>query len=307
MARAPTRSHVPIKDARPRPDSRARRSPPGRGPQDWLKPAPRVSCVDGAFPGLGTLINVVTIVVGSLLGMAVGHRLPGRTRVVVTDCLGLTTLLIAGLSAISVTDTAFAAAVGTGAPLLIVLGCLLIGGIIGSLLGIEERLEGLAGRMQERLARRPTLVGAEETGQDHRARERFIEGFADRVAGLLHRPADHPGLAVRRARPRRRPALPQVHARRLRRHGLRGVVRLGCLGWRPDRRWSCRGRSPCSGWRSATLLPPTPRRRPHRHRRADAGRRRPPAAADPRHRRSPTCSPRLLVAPLLVQLVVALR
>jgi uncharacterized membrane protein YqgA involved in biofilm formation len=133
--------------------------------------------VDGAFPGLGTLINVVTIVVGSLLGMAVGHRLPGRTRSVVTDCLGLTTLLMAGLSALSVTDTSFAAAVGTGAPVLIVLGSLLIGGITGSLLGIEERLEGLAGRIQERLARRPTLVGAEETGQDHRARERFIEGW----------------------------------------------------------------------------------------------------------------------------------
>ena len=122
--------------------------------------------MDGAFPGLGTLINVVTIVVGSLLGMAVGHRLPGRTRSVVTDCLGLTTLLMAGLSALSVTDTSFAAAVGTGAPVLIVLGSLLIGGITGSLLGIEERL-----------ARRPTLVGAEETGQDHQARERFIEGW----------------------------------------------------------------------------------------------------------------------------------
>ena len=29
-----------------------------------------------AFPGLGTVINVAAIVIGSLLGMAVGHRLP---------------------------------------------------------------------------------------------------------------------------------------------------------------------------------------------------------------------------------------
>ena len=133
--------------------------------------------MDGAFPGLGTLINVTTVVVGSLLGMAVGHRLPERTRSVVTDCLGLTTLLMAGLSAVSVTDRSFAASVGNGAPVLIVLGSLLIGGIGGSLLRIEERLEGLAGVIQDRLARRPTLVGAEETGQDHRARERFIEGW----------------------------------------------------------------------------------------------------------------------------------
>jgi len=43
--------------------------------------------MEGAFPGLGTVINVATIVIGSLLGMAVGHRLPDRTRSVVTDCL----------------------------------------------------------------------------------------------------------------------------------------------------------------------------------------------------------------------------
>jgi uncharacterized protein len=133
--------------------------------------------VSGAFPGLGTVINVATVVVGSLLGMAVGHRLPGRTRSVVTDVLGLTTLLMAGLSAVSVTDRSFSDAVGRGAPVLIVLGSLLIGGISGSLLRIEERLEGLAGVIQARLARRPRLVGTEEAGQGHEARERFIEGW----------------------------------------------------------------------------------------------------------------------------------
>lgn len=133
--------------------------------------------MNDAFPGLGTLINVATIVVGSLLGMAVGHRLPDRTRWVVTDCLGLTTLLMAGLSAFMVTDASLASAVGVGAPILIVLGSLLIGGITGSLLRVEGRLEGLAGVIQARLARRPKLVGAQESGQGHEARERFIEGW----------------------------------------------------------------------------------------------------------------------------------
>jgi len=133
--------------------------------------------MDGAFPGLGTVINVVTVAVGALLGMAVGHRLPARTKSVVTDCLGLTTLLMAGLSAVRVTDSSLASAVGTGAPVLIVLGSLLIGGITGSLLRIEERLEGLAGVIQSRLAGRPRLAGPQETGQGHDARERFIEGW----------------------------------------------------------------------------------------------------------------------------------
>jgi uncharacterized protein len=129
------------------------------------------------FPGLGTVINVATVVVGALLGMAVGHRFPHRTRSVVTDVLGLTTLLMAGLSAVSVADVSLREATGTGAPVLIVLGSLLIGGIAGSLLRIEERLEGLAGVVQYRLAKRPALVGEEEAGIDHAARERFIEGW----------------------------------------------------------------------------------------------------------------------------------
>ncbi len=133
--------------------------------------------MDAAFPGLGTVINVATVVIGSLLGMAVGHRLPEHTRSVVTDVLGLATLLMAGLSAVAVTDRELGSATGTGAPVLIVLGSLLIGGIAGSLLRIEARLESLAGAIQARLARRSSLVGAAETGQDHAARERFIEGW----------------------------------------------------------------------------------------------------------------------------------
>ena len=86
------------------------------------------------FIGAGTVINVLAVVAGALAGMAVGGRLPAHTREVVTDCLGLVTLLMAGLSAVDVTSPALADAVGTGAPVLIVLGSLLIGSIVGSLL-----------------------------------------------------------------------------------------------------------------------------------------------------------------------------
>ncbi len=133
--------------------------------------------MEGAFPGLGTVINVATVVVGSLLGIAVGHRLPERTRAVVTDVLGLTTLLIAALSAASVLDPGLTAAVPSGAPVLIVLGSLLVGGITGSLLRIEQRLEGLAGAIQTRLSRSTPSGGSADDPRDHAARERFIEGW----------------------------------------------------------------------------------------------------------------------------------
>ncbi|MGH3497715.1 MAG: DUF554 domain-containing protein [Nocardioidaceae bacterium] len=118
------------------------------------------------FIGAGTTINVATVLVGSSLGLGLGHRLPQRTRDVVTDALGLVTLLIAALSASAVGDRRLSDAVGADAPVLIVLGSLLIGGICGSLLRIEDRLEGFGGFLQAHLAR-----GGGET------RQRFIEGF----------------------------------------------------------------------------------------------------------------------------------
>jgi len=104
--------------------------------------------VTSLFPGAGTALNVLTVLIGAGLGMAVGHRLREHTRSVVTDVLGLVTLLVAGLSAMAVTDVALSDAVGSGFPVLIVLGSLLIGSITGSMLRIEERLEGLAGTIQ---------------------------------------------------------------------------------------------------------------------------------------------------------------
>ena len=134
------------------------------------------------FPGAGTALNVLTVLIGAGLGMAVGHRLREHTRSVVTDVLGLVTLLVAGLSAMAVTDVALSDAVGSGFPVLIVLGSLLIGSITGSMLRIEERLEGLAGTIQGWVSRR-SKGSSIEGRTDHASRERFIEGWL--TASLL--------------------------------------------------------------------------------------------------------------------------
>lgn len=120
--------------------------------------------------GAGTVLNVATVLVGSGLGLLLGHRLPQRTRDVVTDALGLVTLLAAALSAAAVLDAPLVAAVGKGAPALVVLGSLLVGGIAGSLLRVEDRLENIGAYLQTR------LVGG-HTGQGDEQRERFVQGF----------------------------------------------------------------------------------------------------------------------------------
>lgn len=154
--------------------------------------------------GTGTVLNVATVLVGSGLGLLLGQRLPHRTRDVVTDSLGLVTLLAAALSAAAVLDDPLTAAVGSGA-VLVVLGSLLVGSIAGSLLQIERRLETAGAALQRRFSRtgrpdrRPGArqgLRADVGGRgvpvpgpgapagddppiavDHEARERFVQGF----------------------------------------------------------------------------------------------------------------------------------
>ena len=117
--------------------------------------------------GAGTLLNMATVLVGSGLGVLLGGRLPERTRTTVTDALGLVTLVIGALNLAALGDPELRAAVGDGGALLVVLGALLVGGIAGSLLHLEARLESVGGWLQRRL----TAGGAGP------ARARFVEGY----------------------------------------------------------------------------------------------------------------------------------
>ena len=115
--------------------------------------------------GLGTLINIAAIVIGSTIGVLVGHRFPERTRVSVTDALGLVVLVVGAMNLFALADADYRDAVTEAGTLLVVLFSILIGGIIGSLLRIEYRLELIGGWLQRRFTK----------GDEPRSR--FIEGF----------------------------------------------------------------------------------------------------------------------------------
>jgi len=126
--------------------------------------------------GLGTLLNMAAIVVGAGLGVLVGHRLPERTRDLITQALGLIVLVIAALNVVALLDAEWTGAVGDSAPLLIVLASVVIGGVMGSLLRLEDRVEQLGGWLQSR-------VRGSDRSPESDGRARFIEGFVD--ASLL--------------------------------------------------------------------------------------------------------------------------
>ncbi len=110
----------------------------------------------------GTIINILTILVGSTMGLAFGSRLPERVRDTVVAGLGLFTALI-GVQMFLETQNA-----------ILVLGSILFGGLLGEWWRIEERLNKIGGQLEARFG-----------GSDDRAgsRERFIRGFL--TASLL--------------------------------------------------------------------------------------------------------------------------
>ena len=119
-----------------------------------------------SFIGAGTVLNVVAILLGSSIGVALGSRLREKTRNVVTDGMGLTTLLVAALSAAAIIDPELRAALTSGA-VLVVLAALVIGGLLGSWLGIEERLEQFGSWLQGLFVRKEQIHDGPS----------FIEGF----------------------------------------------------------------------------------------------------------------------------------
>jgi uncharacterized membrane protein YqgA involved in biofilm formation len=99
--------------------------------------------------GIGTLVNVATVLVGGTLGTFLGARLPDRMRETIMHALGLLTLVI-GIHLSLETDN-----------ILIVLASLLLGGIVGEWLRIEDRLNQLGCWLEHKTARNGGLASSD--------------------------------------------------------------------------------------------------------------------------------------------------
>lgn len=106
-----------------------------------------------SFTGIGTVANVLAIVLGGSLGLLVGRRFSEALRALFMDALGLITMISAVQSVAHLGDAAFTEVVPAGATLLVVLAAMLIGGGLGYALRIEQRLESFGEWLRHRLAR----------------------------------------------------------------------------------------------------------------------------------------------------------
>jgi len=88
----------------------------------------------------GTIINVITVIIGGTLGTFLGARLPEKMRDTVMSGLGLMVAVIGMQMALSSRN------------ILIVLGSILVGGMIGEGLGIQAGLDALGRKLEARFA-----------------------------------------------------------------------------------------------------------------------------------------------------------
>ena len=112
------------------------------------------------FTGSGTIINIITIIAGASLGVLIGGRMPDRMRALITDVLGLITILGAATALVAIGSQRYVDALPKGWPLLAILASLLIGGVIGSAANLENRLEsfGIFLRVKFKADRQGTFV-----------------------------------------------------------------------------------------------------------------------------------------------------
>lgn len=106
---------------------------------------------------MGTIVNTGAVVVGSAIGLTAGARLPENLKAIVMQALGLAVAVIGLRMALEAQHA------------LLAIACVLLGGVTGELLRIEQRLAGLGEALRRRL---------------RSSSERFVEGFV--TASLLY-------------------------------------------------------------------------------------------------------------------------
>ena len=105
---------------------------------------------------IGTILNAITVAIGSALGLLIGGRLPERIQSSVVTGLGLVTLVVGVQNA------------AQSGNIIIPLLSIAVGAILGELADLDARLKALGGWLQHRFG------GGEGDGE---ARARFINGF----------------------------------------------------------------------------------------------------------------------------------
>lgn len=161
----------------------------------------------------GTLLNVATVLAGTLVGLALGGRLPPRVHDGLTTGLGFFTMLLGVSMGIGI----FADPTAEPGDDLAVLAAVLVGVAVGELLRLHDGLEWIGGWFQRRLAHgdRPsriaegfvtaslvfcvgplTILGSIANGLTGDTQLLAVKSLLDGVAAVAFAAALGPGVAL---------------------------------------------------------------------------------------------------------------
>jgi uncharacterized membrane protein YqgA involved in biofilm formation len=132
-------------------------------------------------PGSGVIANVLTVLIGSAIGLAFGRFITERFRQIAFYALGLSTFSIGASMVIGGLISAGAARKAAGLPdyaVLVLVGSLVIGGLFGEAVGVEAALERFGHWLRSVAVRVPVFKAAAGEGE-----HQMVEGFV--VAALL--------------------------------------------------------------------------------------------------------------------------
>ena len=141
---------------------------------------------------LGTLVNVGAIIVGTTLGALLKHGIPEKIQKIVMQAIGLCVVVIGITTAIKTDNT------------LLFIFSLAIGGAVGRLIGIENKLDKLGQHIQSRFSKGEStfaegfvtatlifcvgamaILGSIESGLHHNHELLFIKAVLDGLTSLI--------------------------------------------------------------------------------------------------------------------------
>jgi len=141
---------------------------------------------------LGTIVNVVAIITGALLGILIKSGIKEDYKNTIMDGIGLSVVIIGIISGIE-TDN-----------IILIVGSIVLGSVIGEIIGIEEGLDKLGSFMQDKLGKEDSnfsrgfvtaslvycigamaIVGALESGLAGNHETLFAKSILDGISAII--------------------------------------------------------------------------------------------------------------------------
>jgi len=133
------------------------------------------------MPGIGVIVNVLAVLVGSTIGLLFGRLIAERFRTIAFSGIGLATIVIG--ASMSLAGMADLATDGMGPyAALVLVGALVVGALIGEAMRIEYWLDRFGKVLQDAAHRMPMLAPA-RVDQPGEKGHTLVEGFV--TASLL--------------------------------------------------------------------------------------------------------------------------